>query len=58
MHIIISAKTDGEGHMTFPIRVLDDVVYCTRTELRLELYFPDSLSTLPSLQSMTNSIFL
>ena len=44
--------------MTFPIRVLDDVMYCTRTKPGLGLYFPDSLSTLPSLQSMMNSIFL
>jgi len=41
--------------VTFPIHVLDDVTYCTRLELH-ELYFPDSLSTLRSLQSMTNSI--
>ena len=46
MHVIILAKTDEEGHMTFPIHVLDDVTYCTRTKPGLELYFPDSLSTL------------
>jgi len=39
MHVIIYAKTDGEGHMTFPIHVLD-VTYCTRTKLQMELYFP------------------
>ena len=27
MHIIIYAKTDGEGHIAFPIHVLDDVTY-------------------------------
>jgi len=41
--------------MTFPIHVLDDMTYCTGLELH-ELYLPDSLSTLRSLQSMTNSI--
>ena len=41
--------------MTFPIHVLDDVTYCIRLELH-ELYFPDWLSTLRSLQSMTNSL--
>jgi len=41
--------------MTFPIHVLDDVTYCTRLELH-ELYFPDSRSTLRSLQSMMNNI--
>ena len=42
--------------MTFPIHMLDDVTYCTRTKPGLELYFPDLLTTLRSLQSMTNSI--
>jgi len=42
--------------MTFPIHVLDDVTYCTRTKPGLELYFPDSLSTIRSLQFTTNSI--
>jgi len=42
--------------MTFPIHVLDEVTYCTGTKPGLELYFPDSLSTLRSLQSMTNGI--
>jgi len=42
--------------MMFPILVLDDVTYCTTTKLQLELYFPDPLSTLPSLQSMMNGI--
>ena len=56
MRVIIYAKTDEEGHMTFPIPVLDDVTYCTRTKPGLELYFPDSLPTLRSLQSMTNGI--
>ena len=44
--------------MTFPIHVLDDVTYCTgtRTKPGLELYFPVSLPTLRSLQSMTNGI--
>jgi len=42
--------------MTFPIHVLDDVTYRTRTKPGLELYFPDSLSTLRSLQSMTYGI--
>jgi len=32
MRVIIYAKTDEEGHMTFPIHVLDDVTYCTRTK--------------------------
>jgi len=50
---IIYAKTDEEGHMTFPIHVLDDVTYCT---IGLELYFPDLLPTLQSLQSMMNGI--
>ena len=27
MRVIIYAKTDGEGHMTFPILVLYDVTY-------------------------------
>jgi len=53
MRIIIYAKTEGEGHMTFPIHMLDDVMYCTRTKLQRELYCPDSLS---SLQSITNYI--
>ena len=56
MRVIIYAKTDEEGHMTFPIHVLDDVTYCTRTKPGLELYFPESLSTLQSLQSMMNGI--
>jgi len=42
--------------MTFPIHMLDGVTYCTRTKSGLELCFPDSLSTLRSLQSMTNGI--
>jgi len=42
--------------MTFPIHVLDGVTYCTRTKQGLELYFPNSLPTLRSLQSMTNGI--
>jgi len=42
--------------MTFPIYVLDDVTYSTRTKPGLELYFPDPLSTLRSLQSVTNGI--
>ena len=42
--------------MTFPIYVLDDVTYSTRTKPGLELYFPDSLLTRRSLQSMTNGI--
>jgi len=42
--------------VTFPIHMLDDVTYCTRTKPGLELYFPDSLPTLQSLQSMTNGI--
>jgi len=42
--------------MTFPIHVLDDVAYFNRTKPGLELCFPDSLSTLRSLQSMTNGI--
>jgi len=44
------------GACDIPIPVLDDVTYCTRTKLRLKLYFPDSLSTLHSLQSMMNGI--
>ena len=56
MCVIIYAKTDEEGHMTFPMHVLDDVTYCTRTKPGLELYFADSLPTLRSLQSMTNGI--
>ena len=32
MRVIIKAKTYEEGHMTFPIHVLDDVTYCTRTK--------------------------
>jgi len=39
MRVIIYANTDEEGHMTFPIHVLDDVTYCTRTKPGLELYF-------------------
>jgi len=39
--------------VTFPIQVLDDVTY---SKPGLELYFPDSLSTLRSLRSMTNGI--
>ena len=27
MRVIIYAKTDGEGHMTFPVLVLDHVTY-------------------------------
>ena len=46
MRVIIYTKADEEGHMTFPIYVLDDVTYCTRTKPGLELYFPDSLPTL------------
>ena len=46
MRVIIYAKTDEEGHTTFPIHMLDDVTYCTRTNPGMELYFPDSLSTL------------
>ena len=42
--------------MTFAIHVLDEVTFCSRTKPGLELYFPDSLSTLRSLQSMTNGI--
>jgi len=42
--------------MTFPIHVLDDVTYSTRTKPGLELYFPDPLSTLRSVQSMMNGI--
>jgi len=45
-YVILYAKTDEEGHMTFPMHVLDDVTYCTRTKPGLELYFPDSLPTL------------
>jgi len=33
MCVIINAKTDGEEHMMFPICMLDDVTYCTRTKL-------------------------
>ena len=56
MRVIIQAKPDEEGHMTFPIHVLDDVTYSTRTKPGLELYFPNLLSTLRSLQSMMNGI--
>jgi len=71
MCIIIYAMTDGEGYMTLLIHVLDDVTYCaqgstindirgniTRTKLQLELYFLDSLSTRPSLQSVMNGIIV
>ena len=56
MHVIIYAKSDEEGHMTFPIHVLDDVTYCTRTKPGLKLYIPDLLPTLRSLQFMTNDV--
>ena len=56
MHVI--KPRNEEGHMMFPIHMLDDVMYCTRTKPGLELYFRDSLSTLQSLhvQSMTNGV--
>ena len=38
MRVIIYAKKDEEEHMMFPIHVLDDVMYCTRTKPGLELY--------------------
>jgi len=37
MRVIILAKTDEEGHKTFPIHVLDDVTNCTRLDPELHM---------------------